>query len=268
MFSKKASLGSCVLALVAAGASPAAAEGWSFAAGIDYSTGSYGQAQDTTIIEAPLTATYTGDRWGVSLTVPYVSVDGPGGIVPGGIGPAGGGLLGGVLGAGESAGVAGPNISEQGLGDVTASAFVTPVQTQSGGALTLAGRVRLPTGDEQKSLGIGETAVAVSLFGRQSFAERAGVYGAIGYEQTLESERGGMFAAAGVESYVSDNLLLGVRADWVEASAQGRRDSAQASLYAGIDVGERTRLLAYAGAGLSDSSPDASAGIAIVFKAS
>lgn len=267
MFKKKAALGTCVLALAAAGASPAAAEGWSFAAGLDYSVGSYGQAEDTTIVEAPLTATYNGDRWGVSLTVPYVSVDGPGGIVPGGIGPAGGGLLGGVLGASEAGGVAGADISEQGLGDVTVSAFATPVQTESGGALTIAGRVRTPTGDEEKSLGIGEAAVALSLVGRQSFAERAGVYGAIGYEQTLESEQGGMFAAAGVESYVSDNLLLGVRADWAEASAQGRRDSAQASLYAGIDVGERTRLLAYAGAGLSDSSPDASAGIAIVFRA-
>ena len=58
---------------------------WVYSTGVDYSNGSYGEAADTTIVTVPLAAGYVAERWSATLTVPLVSVDGPGTIVPGGI---------------------------------------------------------------------------------------------------------------------------------------------------------------------------------------
>ena len=65
---------------------------WSFSSGAEYTTGDYGEAQDTTIIIAPFTFGYRTDSWGVRITVPYVSIEGSGNIVPGSSGSAAGGI--------------------------------------------------------------------------------------------------------------------------------------------------------------------------------
>jgi hypothetical protein len=233
---------------------------WVFSTGVDYTNGDYGEAQDTTIITAPFSAGYLGEGWSVAAVVPIVSIDGPGTIVPGGLS---GGPLGGLLGGAEAAAPVG-GVDATGLGDVSLSASVVPVKTQGGMELSLNGRVRFATGDADRGLGTGESAVALGGGLRQSLGARAAVYGSVGYEQAFESGGGGVIAGVGAETYVAERVIAGGTLDFSQTTSDLRRDSSQAGAYVGFDVGSSTRLLAYGSAGLTETSPDVGAGLRLV----
>lgn len=272
-------------------ASARAEEGrWSFSSGAEYTTGDYGEAQDTTIVIVPFTFGYRTDRWGARITVPYVSIEGSGSIVPGSSGSAAGGagglsgivggvgglldgLLDGFLGGdGPPGGADAPEpsaipitIKEEGLGDITVAVSAVPFRTDSGTRLTLGARVRIPTADADRSLGIDDTALAVSSTLAHSFGATTAVYGSIGYERAFESEANAFFAQLGAETYVVPRILLGSSVDWAQAGSELRRDSTQATLYAGYDLGSEIRFLAYGTAGLTDTSPDVGAGMRVIY---
>ncbi len=237
---------------------------WIFSTGVDYSTGDYGEAEDTTIVTVPLAAGYVAERWSATLTVPLVSVDGPGTIVPGGIG--GSGPLGGLLG-GDAANKVPPvnGVSEIGLGDVSLEVSAIPYVSAGGTQFSMTGRVRAPTGDADRSLGTGEAAVAVSAGVREPIAARSAVYGSVGYEQAFGGGGSGVIAGVGAESYVSEHALAGVTFEFAQANSEVRRDAAQAGAYLGFDVSKDTRLVAYGAAGLSETSPDVQAGLRLTF---
>ncbi len=53
----------------------------SLSAGVDYSTGKYGDTSSTDILYLPLAAKYERDKWIFKLTVPFIRVTGPGNVV-------------------------------------------------------------------------------------------------------------------------------------------------------------------------------------------
>src|SRR5690242_14519693 len=55
--------------------------------GYHYSIGDYGESESTTIQYVPLVLTADIDRWRAQLTLPYLNIDGPAGIVEGPNGP-------------------------------------------------------------------------------------------------------------------------------------------------------------------------------------
>jgi outer membrane putative beta-barrel porin/alpha-amylase len=253
---------------------------WSFSTGADYTNGDYGETQDTTIVIVPFAVAYKTDWWSARLTVPYVTIDGPGTIVPGstdGASGGSGGLLGAVggllddlLGGGAAAGPAAApptptTIHESGLGDITFALGVVPWSSDDGTKLTLTGRVRAPTSDADRFLGIDDTALAISTTLSHSFSGQAAIYGSIGYEHAFESQANALFAQVGAESYVIPRVLLGGSVDWAQASSELRRDSTQAGVYVGYDATSEWRLLVYGSAGLTDTSPDIGAGMRVVF---
>lgn len=237
---------------------------WVYSTGVDYSTGDYGEAEDTTIVTVPLAAGYVAERWSATLTVPLVSVDGPGTIVPGGIG--GGGPLGGLLG-GDAVNKVPPlnGVSEMGLGDVSLEVSATPYVSEGGTQFSVTGRVRAPTADAGRSLGTGEAAVSVAAGLREPIGARSALYGSVGYEQAFGGGGSGVFAGVGAESYVSERVLAGATFEFTQASSEVRRDAAQVGAYLGIDLSKDTRLVAYGAAGLSDTSPDVQAGLRLTF---
>jgi hypothetical protein len=263
---------------------------WSFSSGAEYTNGDYGEAQDTTIVIVPFTFGYRTDRWGARITVPYVSIEGSGNIVPGSSGSAAGGagglsgivggvgglldgLLDGLLGGdGPPGGADAPEpsaipitIKEEGLGDITVAVSAVPFRTDGGTRLTLGARVRIPTADADRSLGIDDTALAISSTLAHSFGGTTAIYGSIGYERAFESEANAFFAQLGAETYVVPRILLGSSIDWAQAGSELRRDSTQATLYAGYDLGSEIRFLAYGTAGLTDTSPDVGAGMRVIY---
>jgi hypothetical protein len=260
-------LGASIVACLAA---PARAQQWSFSTGVDYTSGDYGEAAETTIYQIPLTATYRGDSWAFSASVPYVDLEGTGNIVPGAIGGAGGGVGGIDLGLGL--GVPGPApaplppgpatlVDEQGLGDVMASFAWAPWQN----GLSLGLSARLPTGDEEKSLGAGETIGSFSVNYAAALSDAFSLYGGVGYGHAFESDTGGTFAGIGAQAELSPSFSLGAGVDWAEATTTGFEDATLATVFADFAMSEHASLSTYVSAGLTDTSPESGAGLRVRF---
>jgi hypothetical protein len=279
-------LGATVLASISAPGAAQAGE-WSFSAGADYTSGDYGEAQETTIYQVPLSTAYRGDNWSFAVTVPYVWLEGSGNIIPGsaggGAGGGGGGASAGVgLGAGGiDLGVvlpsAGPTASpmppaipttveEEGLGDVNVSFAFAPFRPSNGGGLTIGVGARLPTGDEEKSLGAGQTIGSIGASYNLPISESFSLYAGAGYAHAFETEDGGMFGSVGANFDIGPNFNLGGGVDWAESTTTGFEDATNATVYAGFDLAARTRLVAYASAGLTNTSPETGAGLRLVFR--
>lgn len=274
MQSKTVKRAALLLTLCTAAMAPVAqAEGWSFSSGVDYSSGDYGASQDTDILIAPFTIAFEGARWRASATATYVSVEGAAGVVPGATSAIGGGSpLGGVtnplLGGGDSGAgpLAAPEISEQGLGDTTLEIAFIPYVGDNGARISASGAARLPTGDEERSLGAGETIVSGAIGASHPLGERAGIYGAVGYSQALDSDEGGVFVSGGLEGRVSDSVSIGASAEWSEASIAGASERTQATLYSSFALNDHVQIAAYAVAGLSEAAPDAGGGIRLTLR--
>jgi hypothetical protein len=256
------------LSAATAGAASADEKTWTFSTGVDYSQGDYGTGQDTTIISVPFSASYGATRWRVGVTVPYVSVDGAPGVVPGSTGAIGGGgplsavtnPLIGPTGPNGAAIIA-PPIEEQGLGDTTVELGVTPYLAENGARIALLGAVRLPTGDEERSLGAGETVLSLAAGGAYPLSEAASIYGAVGYSNATDSGDDGIFASAGIESRIGDAVVIGASADWSEARIANAPERTQVTVYSAFDINSNVRLAGYVLAGLSESAPDTGVGL-------
>ena len=242
-----------------------AADGrWFFSTGFDYSNGNYGEQRDTTLLTVPLSSGYVAERWSATLIVPIVSMKGPGTIVPGGL--DNGGALGGLFGSTPAtASSLGNGVDTTGLGDASLTVSATPYVSEAGTQFLLISRVRAPTGDTGRGLGTGEWAASLSAGVRQPLGARADVYGAVGYERTLDRDGNGVIAQVGAESYVADKIQLGAVLNYAQATSALQRDGAQAGAFVAYDLSSVTRIQAYGAAGLSETSPAVTAGFRIVF---
>jgi hypothetical protein len=258
-------------AAASAGVASADEGNWTFSAGVDYSQGDYGSGRDTTIISVPFSASYGSARWRVGITVPYVSVEGAPGIVPGSTGAIGGGgvlspvtnpLLGHTGPTGAP--IVAPEIEEQGLGDTTVELGFTPFIADNGARVALLGAVRVPTGDEERSLGAGETVLSIAAGGAYPLGQAVSMYGALGYSNATDSGDDGVFANIGIEGRVRDGVLIGASADWSEARIANAPERTQVNVYSAFDLSGNVRLAAYVLAGLSDAAPEAGAGLRLV----
>lgn len=287
--------GACLGAAAMAGSAHAGE--WAFATGLNYTSGDYNETQDTTVYAVPFTAGYSTERWSFSASVPYISLEGSGNIIPGafsGFGPgsggigAGGSTGGGGVSVGGGGGISigggilnpilapppppppGPppapvTIEEEGFGDLTLSASFTPFVSESGGQFSIGADVRLPTGDETRSLGAGETIAAISASYALPIGDQSAIYGAVGYQHAFDSEIGGAAVGFGAETEFT-SFLLGASVDWSDASIDGVPSQSKATVYAGFDVTEQVRIALYALTGLTETSPNFGAGINLIWR--
>src|SRR5262249_9592797 len=116
----------------------------SVAAGVEYSTGDYGEPADTEVTAAPLSVRFTTGDWAFRAAVSYLSITGPADFAT-------------VTEGGGTSSVARMG-TEEGFGDTTlpVTRSLYPFENHDH-YLDLTGRVRLPTGDEDKGLGVGAT---------------------------------------------------------------------------------------------------------------
>ena len=134
----------------------------------------------------------------------------------------------------------------------------------NGARLSLLGAARLPTGDEERSLGAGETVLSLAAGGAYPLSEHASIYGAVGYSNATESGDDGVFLSAGAEGRVGGRMLIGMSADWSEARVSNAPERTQVTLYSAFDVTENARLAGYVLAGLSESAPDTGIGVRLI----
>jgi hypothetical protein len=247
-----------------------------FGVGLDYSVGEYGEATETTIIEVPFTARLSWDRLSLRVRLPYVMIEGPGGVVPGEFGDQdnqgrdddddddddGEGGGGGAPGGGTT--TLAP-VDASGLGDISLSAAYS-LDLSKSAYLDLIGRVSLPTGDEAEDLGRGETDYTLGAeIGRTNDAGGLYAYGGWKNRGGERREDGGEGAVGGFVR-LGSGRSAGAEVNFAESARADGEASASATLFASQRMGDAMRLSGYLEAGLSDNAPDLGAGVKVSVK--
>lgn len=241
--------------------------------GGEYSVGSYGGSGDTTIYEAPVTFRVRAGDWSFRVRVPFASIEGPGGVIPGGAddnggdrsGPGGGddteddpieNDLGEVIGG----------VKSEGLADISLSATYS-MDIGDDNYLDLTGRVTLPTGDETRDLGTGETDATIQAeFGHDFDGAGLYVYGGYKFRGGDTREDGAQFGGGGYFEPMT-GVIAGLDAGWSESSLNGLDQSADLTAYGSFAIDKDWRLSLYALTGLTDNAPDFGAGFTLTWRA-
>ncbi|MDX2273932.1 MAG: hypothetical protein NW206_00655 [Hyphomonadaceae bacterium] len=227
----------------------------SFASGVDYSTGDYGGSTDTELVSIPLAARISIGTWSFRASVPLLSVTGPADVSDE---EAGGG---GTARTG----------TETGLGDTTLS--VTRAFRNIGDSdffIDVTGRVRAPTGDEERGLGVG-----VVDYTAQAQAgvltRRASAYATLGRRFLGDPDAGldrqdGWLAAIGGWVRAGEKTRVGASYTWRNATYDSLDDPSELGGFVSYRASDAVRVSFNLGAGLSDSSPDFRAGLRFTFE--
>lgn len=243
-----------LLAAAAIVAAPAAqADRLNLAAGGEYSVGDYGQAQDTAVWYEFVSARYSTAPWAFKVTVPFLQIDGPATVTDDGE----------VEGGGVDRMVSG-------IGDVSLATTYTFAWKPEKMYLDLIGRVRLPTGDEDRGLGSGEIDYSLVANLDKGF-DGFNVYIEAGRRflgsSALNPREDGWVAGAGISTDLSKETEIGASFAWREAAFNGSPDPAEISAYVRHYLTPELRANVYALAGLSDGSPNAGGGITLTWTA-
>lgn len=241
---------------VPAGAERANPLGLTFSTGIDYSTGDYGLAEDTDILVVPFSLRATTGNLAFTASIPYISIDGPGGVV---IGPGGEPLPGVPTTSGK----------RSGIGDLSlGTTYTIPAAAMGGLELALGGRVKLPTSPQSEQLSTGETDFSVSADASYAFGNVIPFVN-VGYrwlgDPTGVDLRNGPTASIGSSFQFGRSVLI-ASYDYARASSRLAEDSHE--VFAGLStpVSSALTLTGYGIAGLSQGSPDVGVGLLITAK--
>lgn len=231
---------------------------WKISTGFDYSSGDYGESQDTDITYIPVTVRYLKDPWLFKLTVPWIRIKGPGGVIGGGPdGPV-------VTGGGSQA-----RRTESGLGDVVASVgYALPGLMQQGTFVEFTGKVKFGTADEDEQLGTGENDYTFQVDVAQQFGAFT-PFGTLGYRKTGDSNEFDLedvfFVSLGAGYKFTPATSAGLIYDFREASSSTSEDPQEIVGYVSHKLSDLWALTAYAATGFSDGSPDANIGFQITY---
>lgn len=246
-----------------------AADGTRIGIGAESSSGRYGTQSETRIDSVPVTVSGTRGAWTVKATLPWVRVEGDANVVPG---------LGGVsnsnpLGRGRT-GLPiidpAPGVtptpqrgSASGVGDLRLASTYAVTGTRAGVGFTA--NAKIATADENKGLGTGANDYGAAIDAYRDVGS-ATLFGGAGYTRFGKSQYIDVDAAANANAGVSLSAgrgRVGVQVDWREAltrTTEARRDAT--GFYA-RPVGKASEVQVFAGKGMSDGSPEWSAGVGL-----
>jgi len=213
--------------------------------GVHYSSGDYGTADTTTITSIAATARYERGPWVYRATIPLLEVDGPSTVLPG-VGPVRGGPA--------------PSRKETGLGDIVLSAthatYYDPATTLG---LDLTAKIKLPTADESKGLGTGETDFAFLVDLYRSF-DRVTGFGGIGFHVLGDSPglnlENAWSANIGVSYRLDEYDTVGAMLEGRERVVAGGDPQRELSAFWTRRLDRAWRAQIYGLIGFADGSPD------------
>ncbi len=237
-------------ALATRGACAADDDKLSLTTGFDYSTGSYGESQDTTITYIPVTGKYETGPWTFGLTVPWIDVNGPGDVVRD-IGP--------VRANGRRLTSNTATRDESGLGDIIAAATYNAFSSPDGRALDLTAKYKFGTADRDKGLGTGEDDIYLEVDAYRTI-DRFTPFVTLGYK-ILGSPPGiplnNVFFAQFGGSYKLDDIRsVGLMWFGQQAVVDGGPPMSEVTAFYTQKLSPLWKAQLYGVLGLADGSPD------------
>lgn len=231
-----------------------ARDGLTMTTGVDYSSGKYGGTQSTDITYIPIIAKYQTGRWTLKLTLPWISITGPGNVVPN------------VGTVGTSAGT---RTTQSGLGDVVASASRTVYFSRTTQTLIdVTGKVKFATADEKKGLGTGKNDYAAQVDVYKLMGKLT-PFATVGYKvlgnpsgYTLHNVWYGTLGSAyKLTPQTTGGLMLDLRQKSSAAGAPHRDVTA----FVSHKLGAQWKLQGYVIKGFANGSPDWETGAMIAY---
>lgn len=222
--------------------------------GVDYSSGDYGDVEDTDYLSVPVGIKYQADRFYVKASISYVHAEGPSGIIPG-------------EGGGTSGAPGGAITSRSGIGDLWLTAgYSLPVSDSTW--FDLVGKAKLPTASESKFLGTGSTDFTAQGELLHSFGDvSVSAYGGRRFNGSSDilALRDVWLAGAGVY-FGADRLTVGLDYDWREGATVTSPEISEATASLTYKLNDKLRLQGYGYKGFADDSPDLGGGIQLLFR--
>ncbi len=224
--------------------------------GVNFTSGDYGQSDDTDILYVPVTIRYDAEPFLFKATVPYIRIDGPGGVVAG--------TDGNIIVDEDAVGTE----TNSGLGDVVLSgSYIHYPETDSAWPiLELTGKVKVPTADEDRDLGTGEVDYTAQVDVSKNF-DKVLAFTTVGYRFLGDPSDFDLddvfFASVGAGYRLARRTQVGLVYDYREAASSGASDSHELVPYFSWRFADRYILSGYGVAGLSEGAADWGAGVSI-----
>lgn len=245
----------CLIALSALLSARAFANGEvSVSFGAEYTSGDYGTPSKTNIWYFPVTLRYETDVNSVSMTVPYLSVEGTGNVV----------ASGGMSGMRRSTTRTDVR-TETGFGDVVLAGSHKIAGTASS-RVDLTGKMKLGTAEEKDNLGTGENDYAVQLDVEKNYNSNS-VFGSVGYKILGDPPgtdyRNVFYGSIGLSHKLDAARTAGLAFDAQESVLSGASGESELSLFLSNKIDKKARLTTYVMKGFTHGSPDWGLGVAL-----
>lgn len=240
--------GACALALLFAATPLPAADGLQLSTGFDYNRGKYGGDSPIEVAATVIQGRFERGPYVWQVTLPYLVLHGPGTLV------GGGDSLEIVPAAGTQ------RHREAGFGDVVVSMnYAAFYDAQSGFALDVGGRIKLPTADSARGLGTGKSDLALRLQAIRTWDRTSWMLG-VGYQWTGRPS-GTDYRNVGQASLAADHRLnedtsLGAIVDFRQSVQPSQPGQRELTLYLAHRLSRQWKIQTYVYGGASQSSPD------------
>ena len=219
---------------------------FSVTSGVDYSSGKYGSQDRTDITSVPVIGKYEVDSWVFKLTVPYVSITGPGNVSPG-------------IGKFKNTTTT-KRSTESGLGDIVAGATYNVFNGSNGGpAVDVTGKVKFGTADDKKGLGTGENDYIGQVDVYQSFGDFTAL-GTLGYRVYGDTNAAPLdnvfYGSVGGTYKIAPGTSAGVIYDYRPAITSNGSAVSEATAFVNHKISDSWKAQAYLVKGFTNGSPD------------
>jgi len=226
---------------------------FTFTTGLDYSSGEYGDNDETEISAIPLVAKYELDRWTFKATIPYIQIKGPGDVIP---------SIGQVTNTPRR-----ERTTERGWGDTVVSASYTFYpRIAQGLVIDLTGKVKFDTADEDKGLGTGENDYSTQVDVYKVFGKFTAIAG-VGYRvygnpsfATLDNV---FYGSVGGAYKLSPKTNIGAIYDYRPKIIDTGSEVSEVLSFVSHKLTDKWKLQGYFVKGFSDGSPDYGGGAMI-----
>lgn len=210
--------------------------------------GDYGAAESTELFYFPVTYAIDAGQWGFQIQVPRLEVTGLGNVLVN---------VGGVTRA-----VAGTQReTAQGLGDVIASLVyrLAPISA-SAPVIDLRLGLKLPTADESKSLGTGETDYSLQVDVSQNAGKNI-LFATIGHNFRGKSElfpglKDSSYLQVGLARPIAEKWNAGIFYDYRQAASDFADESQELVPYFNWEISDRWSFTGLTTVGFSEASAD------------
>ncbi len=224
-----------------------------FTLGSYFSQGDYGSTEETDITYFPISYELTTFPWVLSVTAPYLALQGPGDVF----------FETGNIGGGRDE--VNEFVDEQGIGDVFLSAtYQFPPVLNDWVFVDFTLQAKLPTADETRDLGTGELDLGYQL-DFYSTLERNTYFSTLGYRQRgktpLFDLENSFYASLGMMRQYGDNTFLGLIYDYRERASSNAFESHELMPFVSYNLGKQWNFMLYTIVGFTASSADQTFGL-------